>query len=156
IRSRSSCSLRPASFSAWIFVAPMSFGVLVSAMANCAMAFSRASVPAVYGSSKTCCTVSLRLVSCSKRWAWTDARDEHRAEFALGARHTARSVHDGVEGGRALAQYFRLMAEEQVIVRGLGLGGAFLKNLDLIFAGLVEIDDIEPGMPLQHFVGETM
>ncbi len=69
-----SSSLMPAARSGAMSSAPSASGRRVTAMAKPAIARSRPVVPAVAGSSNTCSTVSLRLASCSKRWAWTEVQ----------------------------------------------------------------------------------
>ncbi|MNI55532.1 hypothetical protein D3C73_1104890 [compost metagenome] len=48
------------------------------------------------------------------------------------------------------------MDQEQVVVRDLGLGVAFFQDGDLFRGGGVDVDDVEPCLPLQHFVGEAV
>ncbi|MNL28885.1 hypothetical protein D3C87_1505490 [compost metagenome] len=48
------------------------------------------------------------------------------------------------------------MDQEQVVVRDLGLGVAFFQDGDLFGRGGVDVDDVQPGFPLQHFVREAV
>ena len=138
-------------------------GASVSWIENAPMASSRAVVPAVAGFSNTWAITSLRLASCSKRWAWTDAqytqpftRDTTVAPSSRSARDTAGGVHDGVEGGGALAQDLGLVHQEAVVVRDLGLGMAFFQDGDLFGRGLFQVNHVQPGLPFQRFIGEAV
>ena len=78
------------------------------------------------------------------------------AQLALGARHAAGGIHDGVEGGGALAQDLGLVHQEAVVVRDLGLGVAFFQDGDLFGRGLFQVDHVQPCLPFQRFIGEAV
>ena len=67
------------------------------------MARSRALVPAVSGSSNICAMTSLRLASCSKRWAWTDAQYTQPLERDTAVAATSRSARDRPPGAYMMA-----------------------------------------------------
>lgn len=73
-RSRISSSVSPTSLSIRTSSADTLPGSAPSRIENSTMAFSRGVVPAEAGSSNTWEITSLRLASCSKRWACTEAQ----------------------------------------------------------------------------------